>query len=128
MHNMSQTPPPPMTDLRNDAVLKVMPRKEWEEAVARGSYSGSALDRADGFIHLSNAHQLAETLEKHYAGHTGLVAIAFSAAALGDALRWEISRNGDKFPHLYGPLETGLAVHVVDLKTGTDGIPRWPTA
>lgn len=73
-------------------------------AVQAGVFEGAPIDIADGYIHLSTAAQLAETVRKHFAGQTALVVAAVDLAALGDAVRWEISRNGDIFPHLYGRL------------------------
>jgi uncharacterized protein (DUF952 family) len=93
-------------------VYKLLGAEEWGEAVARGSYAGSPADARDGFIHLSTAEQLAETARRHFAGQAGLVLAAFEAGDLGEGLRWEPSRGGALFPHLYGPLPTGLAVEV----------------
>jgi uncharacterized protein (DUF952 family) len=77
---------------------------EWEAATATGSYGGSSQDEADGFIHFSSASQLCASIAKHRAGQEGLVLVAVDAAALGAALRWEPSRGGALFPHLYGRL------------------------
>ncbi len=95
-------------------VYKILPRQDWTEAQARGGYGGAPIDRADGFIHLSAADQVAETLRLHFAGQADLVIVGFEAEALGDALRWEASRGGALFPHLYGPLPVALAVSVED--------------
>jgi uncharacterized protein (DUF952 family) len=95
-------------------VYKILPRADWAEAQARGDYGGAAIDRADGFIHLSAADQVAETLRLHFAGQADLVIVGFEADALGDALRWEASRGGALFPHLYGPLPVALAASVED--------------
>ncbi len=93
-------------------VYKILRRAEWAAAEAAGAYHGSALDLADGFIHLSSEDQVAETLRLHFAGQADLVIAGFEAEALGEALRWEPSRGGALFPHVYGPLETALAVSV----------------
>ncbi len=87
-------------------VYKIMSAAAWREAAAAGRFDGSAHDLRDGFIHLSTAAQVEETARRHYAGQTDLVLLAFDAAALGEALRWEVSRGGEPFPHLYGPLPT----------------------
>jgi uncharacterized protein (DUF952 family) len=99
----------------SERIYKVCRRDEWEAAVALGVYRGSAHDVRDGFIHFSRLAQLEATLQKHFAGQTDLVRIAVDAAALGDALRYEPSRGGALFPHLYGPLPTSLALEVVPL-------------
>ena len=90
-------------------VYKILGAADWAEAQARGRYEGSAVDRRDGYIHLSTAAQVAETARRHFAGQDDLLLVAVDAAALGEALRWEPSRGGDLFPHLYAPL-TAAAV------------------
>jgi uncharacterized protein (DUF952 family) len=97
-----------MTEL----VYKICLRADWERAVAEGVYRGSPVDRKDGFIHFSGAEQMAETLRRHFAGVTDLLAIGFDPADLGPALRFEPSRGGELFPHLYGDLPTSLAREV----------------
>ncbi|MGE5504236.1 MAG: DUF952 domain-containing protein [Actinomycetota bacterium] len=77
---------------------------EWRTAEAAGSYGGSSQDAADGFIHFSTAVQVADSAARHRAGQDGLVLVAAAVAALGGALKWEPSRRGELFPHLYGPL------------------------
>lgn len=100
----------------SEIVYKILPRAVWEEAAAAGVYHGSADDRRDGFIHLSRAHQLEGTLRKHFAEQTDLVAVSFAGEALGEALRFEVSRGGESFPHLYGPLPTALAIEVAPIE------------
>ena len=85
------------------AIFKIFRPAEWAEFRAAGSFAGSADDRRDGFIHLSEAAQVPGTLAAHFAGETGLV-VAEVAVADDPALRWEASRRGDLFPHLYRPL------------------------
>jgi uncharacterized protein (DUF952 family) len=85
-------------------VYKIAKAADWREAIAKGHFSGSADDVRDGFIHLSTKQQLRGTLEKHFRGETDLVLIAFEQEKLGPELRWEASRGGDIFPHLYGNL------------------------
>jgi uncharacterized protein (DUF952 family) len=77
---------------------------EWRAAEATGSHPGSSQDQADGFIHFSTAAQIVASAAKHRAGQDGLVLVAVDPARLGDALKWELSRGGALFPHLYGPL------------------------
>ena len=76
----------------------------WNEAEAAGTFTGSAVDARDGYIHFSTAAQLEETARRHFAGQLDLVLVEVDAAALGEALRWEPSRDGALFPHLYAPL------------------------
>jgi uncharacterized protein (DUF952 family) len=85
-------------------VYKICGRAEWDAAVARGEYTGSADDARDGFIHFSTAEQVAETAAKYFARRSDLVLLEVDAAQLGSALRFESSRGGALFPHLYGAL------------------------
>ena len=107
-------------------IYKICPASAWREAERRGIYSGSADDRRDGFIHFSAPAQVAETARKHFFGQTGLFLIAVEADALGTALRWEPSRGGDLFPHLYGELPVTAAVGVHELPLGEDGRHVFP--
>ncbi len=107
-------------------VYKIVPAAEWQEAKREGVYRGSSDDRRDGFIHLSTAAQAAETAAKHFAGQQDLVLVAVEAAALGDALKWEPSRGGALFPHLYGDLSPGAATRVDSLPLGGDGHHAFP--
>lgn len=86
-------------------VYKILSRAEWIAAQDAGRFEGSDLDRRDGYIHLSTAAQAAETARLHFAGRDGLVLLTLGAEELGDALRWEPSRGGALFPHLYGVLD-----------------------
>lgn len=86
------------------SVYKVLRHDEWERMQKEPLFSGSADDERDGFIHLSTASQVEGTLERHYAGEMNLVILEFTTAALGTELRWERSRGGALFPHLYGYL------------------------
>lgn len=104
-------------------VYKLLTRAEWATAEARGVFEGSAVDLQDGFIHFSTAAQAAETGRKYFSGLAGLVIVGFDDEALGEGLKWEPSRGGDLFPHLYGPLPTALAVEVRDVSLGADGAP-----
>ena len=102
-------------------IYKICPASAWREAERQGVYRGSADDARDGFIHFSIAAQLAETARKHFFGQTGLFVIEVDAGALGDALRWERSRNDELFPHLYGELDLGAVTGVFDLHARSDG-------
>jgi uncharacterized protein (DUF952 family) len=107
----------------NEAALiyKVCPAAEWQQAIRAGTYRGSAVDLRDGFIHFSTAAQLAETLRRHFAGQRDLVLVEIDSHALGAALRWEPSRGGDLFPHLYGELPVALARCVTHLDVDEQG-------
>lgn len=101
-------------------------RQEWQDAQAAGSYAGSSQDAADGFIHFSTAAQVEESAAKHRIGQSGLLLLAVDADRLGAALRWEPSRGGQLFPHLYGALPLGAVVRVADLPLGRDGRHVFP--
>ncbi len=85
-------------------IYKIFRLPEWADFEAVGESFGSPDDRADGFVHLSTAEQVPGTLERHFAGETGLMLLALDADAAGPSLRWEPSRGGALFPHLYRPL------------------------
>lgn len=104
-------------------IYKLLTRPEWLAASDAGVFIGSPVDIADGFIHFSTAAQAPETGRKYFSGLEGLVAVAFEAEALGDGLKWEPSRGGDLFPHLYGPLPTALAVEAMPVELDEDGSP-----
>ena len=95
-------------------IFKILGSTDWERALSSGRFDGSAVDVADGFIHFSAAEQLAETARRHFAGQADLVVLEVEADTLGSALRWEPSRGGAPFPHLYGPLDV---THVVSVRT-----------
>ncbi|NEW86897.1 MULTISPECIES: DUF952 domain-containing protein [Rhodopseudomonas] len=102
-------------------IYKICDAAAWRDAERAAVYRGSADDARDGFIHFSTAPQLAGTLARHYAGKADLKLIAVDAAALGDGLRWEPSRGGELFPHLYGELPISAVTGVHDLATRPDG-------
>ena len=102
-----------------DLVFKICSRTEWAAAEAAGVYTGNGDDLRDGFIHLSARDQVAGTRAKHYAGKCDLVLVAIDADALGDALRWEPSRGGVLFPHLYGSLAISAVIGVTELGSET---------
>ena len=104
-------------------VYKILSRDAWIAAQDAGLFTGSAIDRQDGFIHLSTAAQAAETARRHFAGQTGLVLLKLQAAELGATLRWEPSRGGQLFPHLYGPLDPRLVSTAQPLELNAQG---WP--
>ena len=107
-------------------IYHICRKTEWEAAQAQGRYTGSSQDRADGFIHFSDASQVVASAAKHRAGQAGLVLIAVDPEALGAALRWEPSRGGALFPHLYGPLPLEAVRRVQDLPLGPEGVHVFP--
>lgn len=84
--------------------FKIFTADQWARFEADGVFSGAPVDVADGYIHLSAEDQVAGTLAKHFAGQTGLILAMIDLAALGDSVRWEVSRGGALFPHVYGTL------------------------
>ena len=97
-------------------VYKLLTRAEWRAAEAKGVFEGSAVDLADGFIHFSTAAQAPETGRRYFAGVADLVIVGFEDKALGDGLKWEPSRGGQLFPHVYAPLPVSAALAVIALK------------
>lgn len=107
-------------------IYKIVAQALWAEAQANGVFAGAPVDLADGFIHFSSAVQARETAEKHFAGQSGLLLVAVDAAALGSALKWEVSRGGALFPHLYAPLLPGGCLWAKPLPLGPDGRHVFP--
>jgi uncharacterized protein (DUF952 family) len=110
-----------------ELIFKICGEKEWREAERQGVYRGSAVDERDGFIHFSTAAQLAETAAKHFASRPDLLLIAVEVEALGAALRFEPSRGGALFPHLYGTLPLSVVRFVEAMPLGADGKHRLPS-
>ncbi|HSG94662.1 MAG TPA: DUF952 domain-containing protein [Afifellaceae bacterium] len=109
-----------------DLIFKICSRTFWREAQAAKRYTGAPVDVADGYIHLSTAAQVGKTAAKHFAGQNDLVLVAADAARLGRALKWEPSRDGDLFPHLYGDLPVAAVSWVRALPVGKDGRHVFP--
>jgi uncharacterized protein (DUF952 family) len=107
-------------------IYHMCPAEAWAAALAAGRYIGTEDDRRDGFLHFSTAGQIAESARRHRAGQAGLVLVAVDPARLGDRLRWEPSRGGALFPHLYGPLYPAEAASVEPLPLGPDGDHIFP--
>jgi uncharacterized protein (DUF952 family) len=106
-------------------LYKIMSRQEWETAQANGHYEGSAVDRRDGFIHLSASHQVRATAQKHFSGQTDLLLVSVAEDVLGPNLKWETSRGGDLFPHIYGTLPLSAISDVVPLPL-MNGVHQFP--
>jgi len=105
-------------------IYKILAFAEWETAARARRFDGSAVDRQDGYIHFSTAAQAQRTAELHFAGQANLVVLELEADRLGPALKWEASRGGDLFPHLYGTLDMALVDSVRLAPLGADGVPR----
>ena len=102
-------------------IYKIAPASLWQQALAAGRFTGAPVDIADGFIHFSSAAQVRETAARHFSGQAGLVLLAIDATRLGTALKWEISRGGALFPHLYGDLPVAAVVQAHPLPCLADG-------
>jgi uncharacterized protein (DUF952 family) len=102
-------------------LYKICPAALWREAERAGAFHGSDVDHHDNFIHFSTAAQVAETAAKYFAGQSSLLLISVDARKLGSALKWEPSRGGALFPHLYGPLTLEAVNRVDPLPLGPDG-------
>ena len=112
--------------LATPLIYKICPSELWREAKANGVFEGAPVDRQDGFIHFSTARQAPETADKHFSGVGDLLLIAVDADALGGHLRFEVSRGGDLFPHLYAPLPLSAVRWVKPLRLGPDGRHIFP--
>lgn len=93
-------------------IFKIATTAQWQAAEATGVFEGAPIDLRDGYIHFSTEAQVPETLAKHFAGQHDLLLVAVEADGLGDALRWEVSRGGQLFPHLYAALPVSAVVSV----------------
>ena len=107
-------------------IYKICAASEWHEAEHAGVYRGAAVDHRDGFIHFSTAAQAAETAGKWFAGQRDLVLVAVDGDALGTRLKWEPSRGGALFPHLYGVLELKAVLRVDPLPLDASGRHVFP--
>lgn len=107
-------------------IFKICTASEWAQAERKGEFSGSPVDLSDGYIHFSTAAQVAETAAKHFAAQADLVLVAVDAAALRADLKWEPSRGGDLFPHLYAALPVGAAAWVRPLPLDGSGRHVFP--
>lgn len=107
-------------------IYKIVSEHEWIAAEAEGHFIGSAVDIDDGFIHFSTAAQAPETASRHFAGRKGLLLVAVETAALGEALKWEPSRGGALFPHLYDVLRMEAVRRVDPLPLDEEGIHVFP--
>ena len=107
-------------------VYKICRADEWREAERAGAFRGAAIDLTDGYIHFSTSEQATETAARHFAGIGDLVLVAVATAALGPALKWEPSRGGALFPHLYGVLTPDAVLWAKPLPLGGEGRHVFP--
>lgn len=110
----------------NGPIYKIVPTTLWREAERTGTFRGSEVDLRDGFIHFSTAEQAVETAAKHFAGQNDLLLVSVDGGELGPALKWEPSRGGALFPHLYGDLPLSAVKAVAPLPLGPDGKHAFP--
>jgi uncharacterized protein (DUF952 family) len=107
-------------------IYKISPRDAWLKAQAQGTFVGAPIDLQDGYIHFSTATQVRETAARHFVGQANLILAVIRTDDLGDALRWEPSRGGELFPHLYAPLAMQAVAEVFDLPLLQDGSHDFP--
>lgn len=110
----------------SSVIYKICPKSLWDDAETAGQFAGSGIDLADGYIHFSTAEQAPETARLYFSSTPGLVIVAVDAAPLGEALKWEESRGGQLFPHLYGALPISAVLWVKPLPMDDDGAPQVP--
>lgn len=109
-------------------IYKIATKSQWDEAIKKGIFTGAPIDLSDGYIHFSTASQARETAAKHFYGQKNLKLIKVAIATLGDELKWEMSRGGDLFPHLYAELKTSDAISVINLAENETGGHIFPEA
>jgi uncharacterized protein (DUF952 family) len=102
-------------------IYKIVPAALWRAAEALAQFDGAAIDVADGYIHFSTAAQVRDTAAKHFSGQSSLLLVTVEAERLGGALKFEPSRGGDLFPHLYAPLQLADVMRVDALPLRDDG-------
>lgn len=107
-------------------IYKIVPQALWNSAQSKGVFEGAAIDLKDGYIHFSTARQVADTAALHFAGQSDLLLVAVDGDALGDKLRFEPSRGGDLFPHLYDVLPMHSVLWVKPMPLGNDGLHEMP--
>jgi uncharacterized protein (DUF952 family) len=125
--NLEKNPPPmPLKIGSPQLIYKIVGDDDWRLAQERGRYDGSRDDLRDGFIHFSSAEQVAGTAAKHFRARADLLLVAVRADAVNADLKWEPSRNGELFPHLYAPLNLDAVAWTTPLPVGRDGVHVLP--
>ena len=112
---------------RPDIAYKVLTADQMR-ALEADAFEGAPIDLADGYIHLSTRDQLTETVDKHFTGQSDLWVAAIDLAALGDSIRWEESRGGALFPHIYGAMPLDVVIAYGELEREHDGTVKLPVA
>ncbi len=112
--------------MHGEPVFHICREADWRAAVRDGVYEGSDEDRSDGFIHLSTRRQAPGSVAKHRPGEPGLILLTIDGAILGEALKWEPSRGGALFPHLYRALPVSAVIREDALPVGGDGRHVFP--
>lgn len=107
-------------------IYKICDSSLWAKVEAAGIFEGAPVDFADGYIHFSTASQVAETASRHFGGRNDLILAAIDPGRLGDALKYEQSRGGDLFPHLYGSLPMSAVIWHAPLPLGSNGSHMFP--
>ncbi len=115
-----------MNESAGQVIYKIVTAEQWSFAQRQGEFLGAPIDLADGFIHFSTCDQAKATVEKHFRGQLDLLIVAVDPDRLGELLKWEPSRGGDLFPHLYGKLSMDAVISVVDLPLGKEGGFMYP--
>jgi uncharacterized protein (DUF952 family) len=110
----------------NATAYKIVRAEDWQKAKKARIFKGSPEDIRDGFLHFSTGRQVRATAERYFRGQEGLVLVATDVTALGEALKWEISRGGEKFPHLYGALPMSAVLWIKPMTLGPDGRHLFP--
>jgi len=115
-----------MENPQTELIYKIVTAAQWAEAEKVGEFAGAPIDLEDGYIHFSTAAQVVETVEKHFNGQLDLLIVSVDASRFGDEFKWEPSRGGDLFPHLYENLPLDAVVSVDDLPMGKGGKHMFP--
>jgi uncharacterized protein (DUF952 family) len=113
---------------RPTVAYKVLTAEQMAALEADGSFAGAPVDLADGYIHLSTSDQLEETVAKHFAGRDNLHVVSVDLDALGEAVKWEPSRGGALFPHIYAALPLAALIAYGPLERDDDGKIKLPVA
>jgi len=113
---------------RPQTAYKVLTADEMAALERDGTFAGAPVDVADGYIHLSTADQLTATVDKHFAGRSDLHVAAVDLGSFGESLKWEESRGGELFPHLYAPLPLETVIAYGPLERDDDGAVKLPVA
>lgn len=107
-------------------IFKLFRNQEWNSAKSAGVFAGSSDDLRDGYLHFSTASQVRTTYDRYFAQEHNPILAAVDSHALGEALKWEVSRGGEKFPHLYRALKLAEVHSVFEIRRDENGCPIFP--